>query len=47
MDTTRGKLVAERVAIESYGEVILAQEGEHADDTADLLVTFDPEQQIR
>lgn len=55
----REDLVAERIAIESYGEMIryvgaddpttrrvleeiLAKEEEHADDMADLLVTFDP-----
>jgi bacterioferritin len=55
----REDLIAERIAIESYSEmiryvgaddpttrrvleVILAQEEEHADDMADLLVTFDP-----
>ncbi len=55
----RENLIAERIAIESYGEMvrfigaddpttrrvleeILAQEEEHADDMADLLVTFDP-----
>jgi bacterioferritin len=55
----REDLVAERIAIESYSEmiryvgaddpttrrvleVILAQEEEHADDMAGLLVTFDP-----
>ena len=60
----RESLVAERIAIESYGEMIryvgaddpttrrvletiLAQEEEHADDMADLLVTFDPKTQIR
>lgn len=54
----RENLIAERIAIESYNEmiryigaddpttrrvleVILAQEEEHADDLADLLVTFD------
>lgn len=55
----RENLIAERIAIESYGEMvryvgtddpttrrlleeILAQEEEHADDMADLLVTLDP-----
>ena len=64
MDMVKENLVAERIAIESYSEmiryvgaddpttrrvleVILAQEEEHADDMADLLVTFDPKKQIR
>ena len=64
LDMVRESLVAERIAIESYGEMIryvgaddpttrrvletiLAQEEEHADDMADLLVTFDPKKQIR
>ncbi len=58
-DMIREDLIAERIAIESYSEmiryvgaddpttrrvleVILAQEEEHADDMADLLVTFNP-----
>lgn len=57
-DMIRENLVAERIAVESYSEmiryiggddsttrrmleVILAQEEEHADDMADLLVTFE------
>lgn len=63
-DMIRENLVAERIAIESYNEmiryvgtddpttrrvleVILAQEEEHADDLADLLVTFDPKKAVR
>jgi len=63
-DMIRENLVAERIAIESYSEmiryigaddpttrrvleVILAQEEEHADDMADLLVTFDPKKGSR
>ena len=63
-DMVRENLIAERIAIESYSEmiryigtddpttrrvleVILAQEEEHADDMADLLVTFDPKTPIR
>ena len=63
-DMVRENLIAERIAIESYSEmiryvgaddpttrrvleVILAQEEEHANDMADLLVTFDPKKQIR
>ena len=59
----RENLIAERIAIESYSEVIryignddpttrrvleviLAQEEEHADDMADLLVTFDPKKSV-
>lgn len=62
-DMIRENLVAERIAIESYNEmiryvgtddpttrrvleVILAQEEEHADDLADLLVTFDPKKPL-
>lgn len=60
----RENLVAERIAIESYGEmiryvgaddpttrrmleVILAQEEEHADDMADLLVTFEEKRPVQ
>ncbi len=60
----REDLIAERIAIESYGEMvrfigtddpttrrlleeILAQEEEHADDLADLLVTLDPKKTAR
>jgi bacterioferritin len=63
-DMVRENLIAERIAIESYSEmiryvgaddpttrrvleVILAQEEEHADDMADLLVTFDPKKPVR
>ena len=63
-DMIRENLIAERIAIESYSEmiryvgaddpttrrvleVILAQEEEHADDMADLLVTFDPKKPVR
>jgi len=59
----RENLIAERIAIESYSEMIryigaddattrrvlegiLAQEEEHADDMADLLVTFDPKKSV-
>lgn len=62
-DMIRANLIAERIAIESYNEmirfvgaddpttrrvleVILAQEEEHADDMADLLVTFDPKKSV-
>src|SRR5512140_43410 len=63
-DMVRENLIAERIAIESYSEmiryvgsddattrrvleVILAQEEEHADDMADLLVTFEPKKPVR
>lgn len=63
-DMIRENLIAERIAIESYSEmiryigaddpttrrvleVILAQEEEHADDMADLLVNYDPKKAPR
>ncbi len=59
VDMIREDLIAERIAIETYGEIvryigdtdsttrrimehILAQEEEHADDLASLLLTLDP-----